>query len=114
MCQHLRDNRSEAVPTPGAEARGEPGARALDHPPGAAAPWLRHPAPEAPALELEIRFQSDLPNGTWQSDMTRWHLEDDQPEDDQPVEIINFVDDYSRNAESAQGVVQPERRLNAK
>lgn len=38
-----------------------------------------------------IRFESDLPNETWQSDMTHWHLEDDTV-----VEIVNFIDDYSR------------------
>ncbi len=37
-------------------------------------------------------FESDLPNETWQSDMTHWHL------DEQPVEIVNFIDDYSRGA----------------
>ena len=38
-----------------------------------------------------MRFESSLPNECWQSDMTHWHLEDEKP-----VEIINFVDDYSR------------------
>lgn len=38
-----------------------------------------------------IRFESDLPNDTWQSDMTHWHLEDSTV-----VEIVNFIDDYSR------------------
>jgi transposase InsO family protein len=38
-----------------------------------------------------LRFESDLPNETWQSDMTHWHLENDEP-----IEIINFIDDYSR------------------
>jgi transposase InsO family protein len=37
------------------------------------------------------RFESDLPNETWQSDMTHWHLEGAVP-----VEIINYVDDCSR------------------
>ena len=26
-----------------------------------------------------MRFESDLPNETWQSDMTHWHLVDDEP-----------------------------------
>ena len=38
-----------------------------------------------------IRFESNLPNETWQSDMTHWQLENNEP-----VEIINFIDDYSR------------------
>lgn len=38
-----------------------------------------------------IRFESDLPNETRQSDMTHWHLAHDAP-----VEIINFMKDYSR------------------
>jgi hypothetical protein len=38
-----------------------------------------------------MRFESALPNETWQSDMTHWQLEGDQP-----VEIINFIDDHSR------------------
>ena len=38
-----------------------------------------------------IRFESHLPNETWQSDMTHWQLEDLRP-----VEIVNFIDDYSR------------------
>jgi hypothetical protein len=28
-----------------------------------------------------MRFESDLPNETWQSDMTHWQLKDDQPVD---------------------------------
>jgi|SRR5579862_2419504 len=38
-----------------------------------------------------IRFESSLPNETWQSDMTHWELKDHVH-----VEIINFIDDYSR------------------
>ena len=49
------------------------------------------PQPQKRPRTSWIRFESNLPNETWQSDMTHWHLEDDQP-----VEIINFVDDYSR------------------
>jgi transposase InsO family protein len=37
------------------------------------------------------RFEADLPNECWQSDMTHWHLADDGH-----VEIVNFVDDHSR------------------
>lgn len=37
------------------------------------------------------RFEADLPNECWQSDVTHWRLADDSE-----VEIINFIDDYSR------------------
>jgi transposase InsO family protein len=49
------------------------------------------PQPQKRPRSSWIRFESNLPNETWQSDMTHWHLEDDQP-----VEIVNFIDDYSR------------------
>ena len=49
------------------------------------------PQPQKRPRSSWIRFESDLPNDTWQSDMTHWHLADDQP-----VEIVNFIDDYSR------------------
>lgn len=38
-----------------------------------------------------IRFESDLPNECWQSDMTHWQLDGGTG-----VEIINFIDDHSR------------------
>jgi transposase len=38
-----------------------------------------------------IRFESDLPNECWQSDMTHWKLEGNRH-----IEVINFVDDHSR------------------
>jgi transposase InsO family protein len=38
-----------------------------------------------------IRFEASLPNECWQSDMTHWHLADDTE-----VEILTFIDDYSR------------------
>jgi transposase InsO family protein len=37
-----------------------------------------------------IRFQADLPNECWQSDMTHWHAGGDK------VEILHFIDDCSR------------------
>ena len=49
------------------------------------------PQPQKRPRSSWARFESDLPNETWQSDMTHWHLEDEAP-----VEIINFIDDYSR------------------
>ena len=41
------------------------------------------------------RFEASLPNETWQADMTHWSI-DDGSEEGQKVEIIDFVDDYSR------------------
>ena len=38
-----------------------------------------------------IRFEASLPNECWQSDMTHWHLGGGQA-----VEILTFLDDYSR------------------
>jgi transposase InsO family protein len=49
------------------------------------------PQPQKRPRSSWMRFESDLPNETWQSDMTHWHLVDDEP-----VEIINFIDDHSR------------------
>ena len=49
------------------------------------------PQPQKRPRTSWIRFESDLPNETWQSDMTHWQLEDGSG-----VEIINFIDDYSR------------------
>lgn len=43
-----------------------------------------------PASTL-IRFQADLPNEMWQTDITHWRLADRTP-----VEIINIIDDHSR------------------
>ena len=57
------------------------------------------PQPQKRPRTSWIRFESKLPNETWQSDMTHWHLADEEP-----VEIINFVDDYSRAALSSVAV----------
>jgi transposase len=38
-----------------------------------------------------IRFEATLPNECWQSDMTHWQLSDGTG-----VEILTFIDDYSR------------------
>jgi transposase InsO family protein len=38
-----------------------------------------------------IRFEASLPNECWQTDMTHWQLEDGTG-----VEILTFIDDYSR------------------
>jgi transposase InsO family protein len=49
------------------------------------------PQPQKRPRSSWIRFESNLPNETWQSDMTHWQLEDGEG-----VEIVNFIDDYSR------------------
>jgi transposase InsO family protein len=49
------------------------------------------PQPQKRPRSSWTRFESDLPNECWQSDMTHWHLHHDHH-----VEIINFIDDYSR------------------
>jgi transposase InsO family protein len=49
------------------------------------------PQPQKRPRSSWIRFESALPNETWQSDMTHWHLDGGEP-----VEIINFIDDHSR------------------
>jgi transposase InsO family protein len=38
-----------------------------------------------------IRFEADLPNETWQTDITHWHLADGEH-----AEILNMIDDHSR------------------
>ena len=40
-----------------------------------------------------MRFEAQLPNECWQSDVTHWRLADDTE-----VEIVNFIDDHSRLA----------------
>lgn len=43
-----------------------------------------------------IRFESSLPNETWQADVTHWALADGTQ-----IEILDFVDDYSRMVTNA-------------
>lgn len=38
-----------------------------------------------------IRFQAELPNETWQTDITHWQLAGGEHS-----EILNFIDDHSR------------------
>jgi transposase InsO family protein len=52
------------------------------------------PQPQKRPRSSWIRFESDLPNECWQSDMTHWELS--ELAEDSHVEIINFIDDYSR------------------
>ena len=49
------------------------------------------PQPKKRPRSSYVRFQADLPNECWQSDMTHWQLGDGTH-----VEIVNFIDDHSR------------------
>jgi transposase len=49
------------------------------------------PEPRKRPRASYIRFEADLPNECWQADMTHWQLADETA-----VEIINFIDDFSR------------------
>jgi transposase InsO family protein len=51
------------------------------------------PEPRKRPRASYIRFQADLPNECWQSDMTHWQLADGTG-----VEILTFLDDHSRLA----------------
>lgn len=51
------------------------------------------PEPKKRPKTSYIRFQADLPNETWQSDFTHWHLAEGEG-----VEILTFLDDHSRKA----------------
>jgi transposase InsO family protein len=51
------------------------------------------PQPRKRPHSSYIRFEAQLPNECWQSDVTHWRLADDTE-----VEIINFIDDHSRLA----------------
>jgi transposase InsO family protein len=53
------------------------------------------PQPQKRPRSSWTRFESSLPNETWQADMTHWAI-DDGTEEGQKVEILDFVDDYSR------------------
>lgn len=49
------------------------------------------PEPRKRPRASYVRFEATLPNECWQSDMTHWQLSDDTG-----VEIVTFIDDYSR------------------
>jgi transposase InsO family protein len=51
------------------------------------------PQPHKRPRSSWIRFEAQLPNECWQSDVTHWRLVDGTG-----VEIVNFIDDYSRLA----------------
>ncbi len=47
--------------------------------------------PQKRPICSRIRFEADLPNEMWQTDITYWQLADGQP-----AEILNLIDDHSR------------------
>jgi len=49
------------------------------------------PQPHKRPQSSYVRFEASLPNETWQSDVTEFHLKDGTK-----VEILNFLDDFSR------------------
>lgn len=49
------------------------------------------PQPQKRPKSSYVRFQAQLPNELWQSDVTEWHLAGDVK-----VEIITYLDDHSR------------------
>lgn len=49
------------------------------------------PAPKKRPKSSYLRFEAELPNECWQSDMTHWRLDDGTG-----VEILTFLDDHSR------------------
>jgi transposase InsO family protein len=49
------------------------------------------PQPKKRPRSSYVRFEADLPNETWQSDVTHWALAEGTG-----VEIVNFLDDHSR------------------
>src|SRR6266852_3468007 len=51
------------------------------------------PQPQKRPRSSWTRFEAQLPNELWQSDVTHWELADETS-----VEIINFIDDHSRLA----------------
>jgi transposase InsO family protein len=55
------------------------------------------PEPHKRPRSSWIRFEAQLPNECWQSDVTHWRLRDGTE-----VEIVNFIDDHSRLAVASQ------------
>ena len=49
------------------------------------------PQPQKRPHSSLIRFEADLPNETWQTDITHWHLAGGEH-----AEIMNMIDDHSR------------------
>jgi transposase InsO family protein len=57
------------------------------------------PQPHKRPRSSFIRFEAQLPNECWQSDVTHWRLQDGAE-----VEIVNVIDDYSRLCVAATAV----------
>ena len=57
------------------------------------------PQPHKRPRSSWIRFEAQLPNECWQSDVTHWRLADGGE-----VEIVNFLDDHSRLAVASRAV----------
>jgi hypothetical protein len=49
------------------------------------------PQPQKRPRSSLIRFQADLPNEMWQTDITHWELAGSEH-----TEILNMIDDHSR------------------
>jgi transposase InsO family protein len=49
------------------------------------------PEPQKRPRSSLVRFEADLPNETWQTDITHWQLKDGEH-----AEIMNMIDDHSR------------------
>jgi len=82
----------------GAETIAHHLARELDSVPSVSTIWrvLRReglvvPEPQKRPHSSLIRFEADLPNETWQADITHWRLAGGRE-----VEILNMIDDHSR------------------
>ena len=57
------------------------------------------PQPQKRPRSSWQRFEADLPNECWQSDMTHWRLKKDRH-----VEIVTFIDDHSRAVMAAEAL----------
>jgi transposase InsO family protein len=57
------------------------------------------PQPHKRPRSSWIRFEAQLPNECWQSDVTHWRLGDGTE-----VEIVNFIDDHSRLAVASRAI----------
>jgi transposase InsO family protein len=73
-------------------------AKRIDEVPSRATIWrilkregLIVPQPQKRPRCSLLRFEADLPNETWQTDITHWQLSGGQH-----AEILNFIDDHSR------------------
>jgi len=56
------------------------------------------PQPQKRPRSTYIRFEADLPNGTWQTDVTHYYLGDPRPDQTNRAEILTWLDDHSRYA----------------